>query len=199
MTSHNRIQLVVEGEGDKEAVPVLARKILHQQARFDVGLEPPQLCGDVNRARKRFDDLLHYALKSQCPVLWVLDCDDKGIECPVKHVEHFRSVLNTLHISRPQPVEFAFFVKEFETLFLAEESALRTHFDIKADVTIDPLALNRRDGKGNINLLLPQGKRYREVIDQAKITAKLDLATCATVSRDFRHFESALLRLCQPT
>jgi Domain of unknown function (DUF4276) len=198
MTVRNRIQLIVEGEGDRQAVPVLARRILAQHERFDVTLEPPQLCGDVSKARKRFSDLLGYALKSQCPVLWVLDCDDKKIGCPVEHVEQFRATLNSLPIARPQPVEFAFFVKEFETLFLAEETALRTHFEIKADVQVDPLALNRRDGKGNINRLLHGGKRYNEVIDQAKIAAKLDLAQCAAVSRDFRHFESALLRLCKP-
>lgn len=42
----------------------------------------------------------------------------------------------------------------------------------------------------------PKGRAYKETIDQAKIAARLDLEICRRHSRDFRHFESALKRLC---
>lgn len=191
-----QLHLIVEGQGDKEAMPVLVRKILNHHQLFHIGLTEPQISGDVHKSRKRFDDFLRYALKNQCPILWILDCDDKEIGCPVKHVAHFQTAMKSMHLPGMQPIEFAFFVQEFESLFLAEINALRSFYQLPDTLKIDANAAMRRDAKGEISRLLPKSRGYKETIDQAKITHRLDLATCARVSRDYRHFESALLRLC---
>ena len=93
-------------------------------------------------------------------------------------------------------IEFAFFVREFESLFLAEQLALTTYYGLPPDKAIPEGASRRRDAKGEISKLLPKSSAYKETVDQAKLAARLDLAICRTVSRDFIHFESALLRLC---
>lgn len=191
-----KLHLIVEGDGDADAMPLLVKRILHHHELFHVSLTRPQISGDVNKSRKRFDDYLNYALKNQCPILWILDCDDKQIGCPVKHVAHFQTAMQSMHIQGAQPIEFAFFVQEFESLFLAEEDALRGYYQLPLDLKIDPNTATRRDAKGEIAKLLPKTRGYKETIDQAKIAQRLDLTTCARVSRDYRHFESALLRLC---
>lgn len=191
-----KLHLIVEGDGDAEAVPILIRKILAKYELFHILLTKPQISGDVNKSRKRFDDFFLYALKNQCPILWVLDCDDKEVGCPVEHVNHFATKMNSLYLPNKQPLEFAFFVQEFESLFLAEADALKTYYDLADDCMIDPNAAKRRDAKGEIAKLLPKNRGYKETIDQAKITDRLNLATCNLVSRDYRHLESAVLRLC---
>lgn len=192
-----QLHLIVEGDGDATAVPVLVRKILAKHQLFNVQLTTPQISGDVHKSRKRFSDFLRYALKRQCPILWILDCDDKEIGCPVAHVAHFQTMLQSTYFSGMQPIEFAFFVQEFESLFLAEMSALRLFYQLPPDLKIVSNVATRRDAKGEISKLLPKTRSYKETIDQAKITSKLDLDTCAQVSRDYRHLESALLRLCK--
>lgn len=191
-----KLHLIVEGDGDADAMPLLVNRILHQHEIFHVSLTKLQISGDVNKSRKRFGDYLRYALKNQCPILWILDCDDKQVGCPVKHVAHFRTAIQSMHIQGAQPIEFAFFVQEFESLFLAEEDALRDYYQLPLDFKIDSNAAARRDAKGEIAKLLPKTRCYKETIDQAKIAQRLDLTTCKRVSRDYRHFESALLRLC---
>lgn len=190
------LHLIVEGDGDATAMPVLVRKILAKHQLFNVRLTTPQISGDVHKSRKRFDDFLRYALKNQCPILWILDCDDKEVGCPVEHVGHFQAAMKATHFSGMQRVEFAFFVQEFESLFLAEMNALRTFYQLPVDLKVDSNVATRRDAKGEISKLLPKIRGYKETTDQAKITHRLDLDTCAQVSRDYRHLESALLRLC---
>ncbi len=195
-TSSQKLHLIVEGEGDATALPILVRKILEKHQLFNVALTSPQISGDVNKSRKRFADFFRYALKNKCPVLWILDCDDKEIGCPVEHVSYFRGQLQSTSFAGAQPIEFAFFVQEFEALFLIEQKALRDFYQLSTDIPIDPAAASRRDAKGEIARLLPKDRGYKETIDQAKITHRLNLETCAQVSRDFRHLESAILRLC---
>lgn len=193
-----KIHLIVEGHGDKEAIPVLARRLLDDHEMHDVSVTSPQMSGDLGKSIKRFDDFIRYALKNQCPILWVLDCDDKQNGqrgCPVNHAKQFRRMLEELGEIR-QPVEFAFFVHEFESLFLAEQQALKAYYKIPRDRPFPAGISEKRDAKGEISRMLPKGRTYKETIDQAKIAARLDLEICRRHSRDFRHFESALKRLC---
>lgn len=62
--SVQRLHLVVEGAGDAAAIPLLVNKILHRHKIFHVHLTSPQISGDVNKSRKRFEDYVRYALKN---------------------------------------------------------------------------------------------------------------------------------------
>ena len=193
-----KIHLIVEGHGDKEAIPVLARRLLDDHEMHDVSVTSPQMSGDLGKSIKRFDDFIRYALKNQCPILWVLDCDDKQNGqrgCPVAHAKDFRRMLEELG-GISQPVEFAFFVPEFESLFLAEQQALKEYYKMPSSSSFPAGISGKRNAKGEISRMLPKGRAYKETIDQAKIAARLDLEICRRHSRDFRHFESALKRLC---
>jgi len=197
----SKLHLIVEGEGDAQAVPVLARKILSAHALDHVQLTQPQISGDIHKVSKRLGDFIGYGLKNACPILWVLDCDDKAdgtVGCPVRHVARLRTAISQLPIELNQTVEFAFFTKEFESLFLAEQQALKDFYRLPVNLEIDAGAALRRNAKGEIGKLLGRDRGYKESIDQAKLAARLDLSTCRAVSRDYRHFEDAILRLCNP-
>lgn len=197
----SKLHLIVEGDGDKLALPILVRKILNANALDHVQLTQPQTSGDIRKVFKRLNDFMGYGLKNACPILWVLDGDVKidGTDgCPVRHVENLRVAMAEQQIHQTQPVEFAFFTKEFESLFLAEKQALKDFYRLPEALAIDAGAALRRDAKGEISKLLGKERGYKESIDQAKIAARLDLATCRAVSRDYRHFEDAILRLCNP-
>ncbi len=193
-----RLHLIVEGEGDALALPKLVHKIWRDRNIHDFQLTPaPFYAGNVVKVLRDLERFVGAAMKHQCPVLWVLDCDDKHngeLGCPVAHMQTLRVTLQNMH--QPHPIEFAFFTKEFESLFLAEQQALKTHYKLPGTLQIDPNAAARRDAKGEISRLLPKGRAYKETTDQAALASLLDLATCRQASRDFRHLESALLRLC---
>jgi hypothetical protein len=195
----SKLHLIVEGDGDASALQVLARRILNANALDHIQLTQPQISGDIRKVFKRLGDFMGYGVKNGCPILWVLDCDDKiddVVGCPVRHVTNLRAAMVQQEIHQPQPVEFAFFTKEFESLFLAEQTALKDYYQLPNTLEIDAGAVLRRDAKGEISKLLGKDRGYKETIDQAKISARLNLTTCRAVSRDYKHFEDAILRLC---
>lgn len=197
----SKLHLIVEGEGDVLALPVLVRKILSDHGLDHIQLTHPQISGDIRKVFKRLGDFMGYGLKNACPILWVLDCDDKMGDvtgCPVRHVANLRTAIAQQALHQPQPMEFAFFTKEFESLFLAEQRAIKDYYRLPDTVQMDAGAVLRRDAKGEISKLLGKDRGYKETIDQAKLAARLDLPTCRAVSRDYRHFEDAILRLCNP-
>lgn len=198
----SKLHLIVEGEGDALALPVLVRKILNANALHHIQLTgKPQISGDIRKVFKRLGDFMRYGFKNACPILWVLDCDDKIddiVGCPVRHVSNLRAAMKQQQIHRPQPMEFAFFTKEFESLFLAEKNAIKDFYRLPDALEIDADAPLRRDAKGEISKLLGKERGYKETIDQAKLAARLDLATCRAVSRDYRHLEDVILGLCKP-
>ena len=197
----SKLHLIVEGEGDSLALQVLVRRILNDNALDHIQLTRPQISGDIRKVFKRLGDFMGYGFKNACPILWVLDCDDKiddVVGCPVRHVTNLRAAMQRQQIHQPQPVEFAFFTKEFESLFLAEQLAIKDYYRLSDTLEIDPGAALRRDAKGEISKLLGKDRGYKETIDQAKLAARLDIPTCRAVSRDYRHFEDAILRLCNP-
>ena len=197
----SKLHLIVEGEGDALALPVLVRKILSDNGLDHIQLTRPQISGDIRKVFKRLGDFMGYGQKNACPILWVLDCDDKiddVVGCPVRHVANLRAAIVRQGIYQSQPVEFAFFTKEFEALFLAEQNALKDFYRLPGTLKIDAGAALRRGAKQEISKLLGKDRGYKENIDQAKIAARLDLPTCRAVSRDYRHFENAILRLCNP-
>lgn len=196
----SKLHLIVEGEGDALAVPKLVHKVLREHNLAHIQTTQPQIRGGVPKVAKRLDNFVRYALMSHCPILWVLDCDDKmdgQITCPVTQAQAFKAEIEAMALPSRQPIEFAFFAKEFEALFLMEEQALRTVYRLPDTLKIDPNAANRRNAKGEISKLLGKERAYKETTDQAKIASRLDLATCRRVSRDYRHFEDAILRLCK--
>ena len=181
---------LVEGEGDVDAIPVLLRRIRDAHHRFDVQISRPHRRGDIHKVRRRFHDFLRAGLNETDRLLWVLDCDDG---CPVK----LAAELHELAAKNP-PVStcnlrFAFIVREYESLFLSEQVAARDKLSISGEFPVNPEAI--RGAKEWLSANMPPGRAYKETVDQAAISAQIDLDILRQRSRSFRHLESAFLSL----
>lgn len=184
-----RLLPIVEGPGDLAAVPVLLRRLLHEvHNRYDVAVARPYRFGNVQTVSRKFDPLLRTAAKEHAPILWTFDCDDG---CALEWVRQFEEQMPA---GIQVPVEFAFFVREYECIFLAEKRCL-TRLGIPGDVDFAEAPESVRGAKGLISRLMPPGTAYKETVHQASLTAALDLDLARQNSRSVRHLESALLKL----
>lgn len=185
---------IVEGDGDIAAVPELIRRVAFDHGKFDIQIGRPHKRGDLPKVLGRFDDFLLTALLDQSPVLWVLDYDCEFCDDQSKHTSELARRASALAGS--VPVEFVFMVKEFETLFLADEATTRLVFpDIPTDLQFPPNPDRIRDAKGWLSAARPKGSAYKATSHQKRITAQLDLVRLRQASESFRRFESAVLRL----
>lgn len=188
-----RLQPVVEGAGDVEAMPILLRRLLIERHRiYDVEVLRPYRYGELARMSKNFDRNIRAVAKENAPILWTADCDD---DCPVDWVSHFEQ---NLPAGFPVPIRFALFVREFESMFLAEHQCLITRLALDPRTPRLGNPETHRDAKGEITRMMPAGAAYKEMVNQPSLTAAMDLSVAIGSSRSLRHLESALLSLVRP-
>lgn len=186
--------LIVEGPGDEKAAPILVRKILEQHGHYDVVLRPAQRRGEYPAVAKSFDNFFLAATKERAPILWIMDFDNKGYDCPYREASNLSERANQLHPD--WPIAFAFLVKEFETLFLHDEAATRAVFaDIPKQVAFPEQPERIRGAKEWLSEKRPKGSAYKESVHQQKITAHLNIDLLRQKSADFAHLERSLLKL----
>ena len=181
---------LVEGEGDVEAVPVLLRMICAAHKRYDVDICRPHRRGDIHKVHRRFHDFLHAGLNEAQRLLWIMDCDDG---CPLEWLAKLEKLIQDNPPSPQCHLRFAFIVREYESLFLAEQTAAREKLLIEGAFPANVEAI--RGAKEWLSAAMPTGRAYKETLDQAAITAQLNLTVLRQKSRSFRHLESAFLSL----
>lgn len=186
-----RLLPIVEGPGDLSAVPLLLRKLVEHHQRFDVVVLRPYRYGEVERVNKNFTRYVLAAAKERAPILWTFDCDDG---CPLNWVHHFEAQLPAGLSVR---LKFAFFMREYESIFLAERMCLG-ELGIPADAVLPQNPEGVRGAKQLISRLMPYGTAYKETVHQARLTARLDLDVARNNSRCLRHLEAAFLDLIGP-
>lgn len=186
--------LIVEGQGDEKAAPILIRKILEQHNRYDIILRPTQRRGEFPAVAKNFDNFFLAATKERAPILWIMDFDAKGCDCPYQKASNLYGRATQLYPG--WPTSFAFLVKEFETLFLYDETATRTIFtDIPKQLVFPERPEEIRGAKEWLSKNRPKGAAYKESVHQQKIAAHLNIDLLRQKSADFAHLERALLKL----
>jgi hypothetical protein len=179
-----RIQPVVEGHGDREAVPVLLRRLLHRDEVFDVDVGKPVRWP---RSKLRRPEALRQAvalarMQADCAAIPVL-FDTDG-ECPVSLLRELGAAARDA--GGGVPVETVFAHREFEAWFLASSEAMGvppTHEDPE---TVSGAKERLRDAVRGA---------YHEVADQPRFAANCDLDAASRSARSFRAFESAVRRL----
>ena len=174
---------LVEGHGEVEAVPILLRRLLERDQRFDVAIARPFR---VKRHRIVKDGELERSLtqafrsRSANAALVLLDADD---DCPVE-------LAGTLGIrARNAAFEHVAVVcacREFEAWFLAAKSSLRGRCNIRQEAECVDDAEQIRDAKGRLTSNMDGSRRYLEVDDQPRLAAAFDLDLAETRSRSFR-------------
>jgi len=181
---------IVEGPGDKAALPILLRRLLHAHEIYDVEVMRPYTLGDVYKVVKNFRRYVLTAAKEGAPILWTLDLDDG---CPVE-------ILKLLEKELPAgvnvPLKFSFFVREYESMFICEQQCL-LELGLVDDCVFPEQPEAIRGAKEWISKAMPSGRSYKETVHQAKLSHSVDLGRVRERSSSFRHLEKALLSLVQ--
>ncbi len=187
-----KLLLIVEGHGDQDAVRLLARRVLHElHGRYDVELLPPQRRGEWPKVKQEFQRFYLSARLESAPILWALDFDCS--DCLDHEQERAWGLGQAASLDSTGSIDFVFFVKEFESLFLWEKPPLEQGFNESlAEESLPADPENIRDAKGYVSALLPKGRAYKPTTDQARIAQRLDLKLLLEKSLSFRRFEQAL-------
>lgn len=184
-----RIQPIVEGHGEVQAVPVLLRRLLDEAQVFDRHIFPP-----IRRKRSEFEDesplrkAIQLALLSNCSAILVLfDGDDS---CPREHGPRVQRWAQDQAGEVPCVVVMAW--REYEAWFLATMESLRNQRGVRADAVSHPDPETPRDAKGVLEDSLEPGLSYFERADQPAFSASFDLGLAFRRTRSFRRMVSAL-------
>jgi len=171
------IACIVEGDGDREAVPSLLRRL-----RDDIVIQTPVkakrqqvvLASQLERFAAIADSNVSDG-GGKGAVLLILDADR---DCPATLGPELRDRLRARLPHRPVGCVFA--VREFESWIVAGHSDASTAAD------------ERRESKA---WLRNRYGRYVETVDQKKLTSKFDLELAVSASRSLRHLSATLDRL----
>lgn len=175
-----KVYLIVEGQGDEQALPKLLNKFVKS-----LGLEDTVFAVAQRSSRCSDEDL-----RKQCAdlrgrpqiagAMFVRDCEDG---CPKHEAPRMAAVLRAEKL--PFPVAVVLFYREYETLFVATLDALAgkrlvgpqgselPSLDASAIAPPDPE--RNRDAKGQLNAYLPKTHPYRETSHQLAMTQALDI------------------------
>lgn len=190
-----RLLPIVEGDGDKTAVPLLLRRMLHERyGIFDCNVLTPHVRGELPAVRRNFENWFKVAIKENAAILWVLDFDCDDCDCVKLESDKLRQHAHAIHNN--WPFEVAFMVKEFETLFLCDAESTRSVFrSIPAHMDFPTNPETIRGAKEWLSNAMPKGVSYKPTVHQGKVSAALNLNTLAENSPSFIHLDHALQRL----
>jgi hypothetical protein len=173
---------IVEGQGEREAVPALLHKLkrhlnLEMEIQLDVN-EPIRVKSDsfVNDT-KYFEKYLSLAAAKARErggaVLIILDCDD---DCPAELGPQLLAKAQTFCGDIRIVVVLAY--REFETWFVAAVESLRGKFGFAKDIT-RPATFDMRDAKGWLGQRM--SSKYDPVIHQLKFVRAFDVEQAKAV------------------
>lgn len=194
------IAAIVEGDGDREAVPVLVRRIA---LTIDPGFVPrilPPMRVPASKLLKegeleRSVTLAARKLQGRGGILVLVDCDWEG-GCPATDgpalLERAKAVRSDI------PISVVLAKKEFEAWFLAAAESLRGKRGLPADLEPpeDPEAI--RGAKEWLSKKMPLSGTYSESTDQPAFAAVFDLSAARkadSFDKCFREIERMLTQL----
>ena len=183
------IQPIVEGQGEEAAVPLLLRRLRDEAQAWGLEVGRPHRRRRTQLVKK--DSLQSAvrvaALQDNCAAILVLfDADD---DCPKELAPTLEGWAREAAGGKPCAVVMA--NREYEAWFLASIEALRGRASLLPDATSHHEPEMPRDAKGQLELRMPRGASYSATVDQAALTAHLDLASTYRHCRSFRKLVSA--------
>ena len=195
---HNlSIIAIVEGDGDKLAVPGLLRRILQERlCRYDISVVRPKVAGGKSTLLKKLKNLLRYSILENCDAILVIVDADK--ECPYEEAICVAAKVSGLNLNVPVAVVYA--KAEYETWFICnlvpnKGMRIRNRLGISADVIAPRNAEEITGAKGWLTRYMPYGRAYRETQDQEKLTYYIDLNLTHSTSRSFQRLCHAVEEL----
>ena len=183
------IQPIVEGQGDEAAVPLLLRRLRDEAQAWGLEVGRAHRRGRTQLVKK---DSLQIAvrvaaLREDCAgILILFDADD---DCPAELAPTLEQWAREATGEIPCAVVMA--TREYEAWFLASIEALRGKGGILPEAASHPHPEAPRDAKGELEQRMPGGASYSPTVDQAALTAHLDLASTYQRCRSFRKLVNA--------
>lgn len=190
--------LILEGRGDKIAVPELVRNLAYAHKVFDLAIVPhPIMRQNIPKLRKsgQLERFVQYGLmRDGDSLLVLLDCDEL---CARDEVLAFTERVRQLHITKK--AGFAFFTSEYESFFISCLDLIAERYPDYGwnldDWNIEGDHEQIVGAKEYISDRMKTGRSYKPTRDQVKFTSALDFNRLRKKSRSFRHLESTLLWL----
>ncbi|MDX2077600.1 MAG: DUF4276 family protein [bacterium] len=194
--TNKTISLIVEGYGEEDAFPNLMNRLLpdHFQ-RYDIFTNIPKNAKGRYQLTQvgGFEKYVNHCVRIDKAdgILVLLDADD---DCPINLAKGFYMRVKQMNIQIP--VSFVCAKCEYEAWFLASIDVLIQKGYLKegASYPIDKIE-EKRGVKEWLNANMPAGRRYRETIDQLKMTQCIKFKQTLALSRSFRRLEHAIAEL----
>lgn len=183
------VQLIVEGQGDEAAAPVLLRRLAAAAQAWGVLIARPHRRRRTQLVQR---DSLQGAvrvalLRPGCAGVMILfDADD---DCPKELAPTLAAWAQEAAGTTPCAVVMA--NREYEAWLLAGVESLRGTAGIRADAAQHPDPESPRDAKSELESRMRPGFSYSPTVDQASLTASVDLVRAYRSCRSFRKLVAA--------
>lgn len=190
-----RIGLIVEGDGEVDAVPILIRRICYEVFEFFAfETTPPFRIGRSKVGRKgELERAIQFVQKrTRGPILVIVDADD---DCPAILGPDLKS--RSLAIIPHQRLSVVIPKYEFETWFITAAESLSGKRGLREGLLPPAHPEAIRGAKEWLNRNMVPGRRYSQTIDQAALAAGMDLAA-ARACRSFDRLCREIERLIRP-
>lgn len=189
------LHLLVEGPGDKQAAPILLRRLLqeqHQRHDWLVDAKHVMEVGGLAKFRKRLGDFIGHLRGKACDgALILLDLED---QLPCEEGPALAEEIAALQVL-PFPVVVVFAYQEYEAWLLASLASIAAQSPYFPDgLTYPENPEGKRNAKGELDKRMPPLVKYKEVLHQAEFTRHLNFEQ-ARRAPSFQRLERALAEL----
>ena len=192
-----KIQPIVEGHGEVEALPVLLRRLIDEAQAWTVGVGRP-----IRRPRTKLvqkegvTQAVRLALEQpECGAVLVLF--DGNSDCPAKLGPSVEAWATAAAEDTPCRVVLAH--REYEAWFLAAIESLRGSRGIRTDAQPHPAPERPRGVKAQLNTRMQEDASYLETADQAALSAMFSLSAAHRRCRSFRKLADSFASLVRAT
>lgn len=176
-----QLYCIVEGQGEKKAVPTLVKLALkHYHGQYEVDIPGGHVVsrGQIVQNKEEFKKALRFGelslRKAGAGMLGVfLDADDdNAADLRLKILDSVGA------LSLQFPVVPIIFTKEYEAFFITDQPTLRRHQRVRPNPNFAPVPEAVQNAKGHFEReVLRLGDKYDVVIDQDQFTRHIDYET----------------------
>jgi hypothetical protein len=182
------IQPLVEGHGEVQALPILLRRLQTVAGQYGFQITRPfrrkrsELTTEASVRRS-----VGLALAADCAgIIIVFDSDDDPACIIGPNVQRWaQAEAGTI------PCEVVAITREYEAWFISAAESLRGVRGISPAAISHPAPETVRDAKGVLEACMVPGAFYSPTVDQAALTAHVDLAEVHRRCRSFRKMVKA--------
>ena len=193
-----RLVPIVEGDGEVDAVPILLREVLAASKRSDIQVARPKNAhGRSNLVKDNgVESFIRLAWKERgCRAILIL-LDAEG-DCAKDVASELAGRAASLGLKVPVAIVCA--NRQYESWFLASlpsdeaQSDMADYFE--SEIRFVGNCEDVRSPKRLLTNAMPEGRIYKETLNQASLTQRLDHQMAFSASRSFQRLHHAVQQL----